>query len=700
MEKLLNDLLIPSKKIDAENELEKLISTSNGQEELKTLLKENCTLAYVYIKNITSIWLTTNQQSKVVSVVLPLQDTLYCCVAIANDVNFNILCSYLEFLSKKEFLNKNFAFLLIEQLSIHPLKDIKFRRCLKALRAIFKKYEVLSRSDDLYSEIIRTVTLFKGAIFNLLIAKLSNDPDIVIPSLDIFYSLVFQDIHPFFEENSEKFFNTFFILFHSEIYQSRLCDIFKIFILKYADCINIETLLEVLLNNTHSYEYNQYNLILLLIKRRQIHVLRKNLQQIIYVISVGAIMSKKEMTVLYEDPISYIRSVQVLKQDSFRSVIFDICTCMTLFLKDEFIIPFLKSLNLEKDPLKQERDIFLCMVMSKYTGNLNNTIYSLLNGNTSDNSPLVVTCLRYLLLIENYEILDLSSVLKHLNSSFTYYFCILFLTKYLKNGKDRFINQENKIYLSNPGVINVVENKLENLDEEFSCEFLLQLYYVYKIPYFCTKNYLIFLIEKLEKNMLNVGSYTAYFNLFDLIGLFLIRGIFFYDEIQLFCQKILSKEVTELYSMTFCLLSILIRRSKKKLTYLVDLVCQKQLWLSKELIFSLSVLCVALYDDKMIDKNFIESLVKFLLETNSLYSAFFILYRTQIPNCLEWCDLARADIEYKTVLAYKIYKKNIITKNTFISILHEFVSQINNRPVDQHICGIVRNVLKDVVDIY
>lgn len=235
------------------------ISTPEGFEDFLVTIKDNYTLSIIVLKNYVQSWIESKTlcmyySDEFIGTIINL--------SITNTLNRNsqvLLSEYFHILSTNCLVSENI------------LKSLIDNKLFILIDGVFRKYTLLSRSDALYTEIIRSVNMFfpvfqhyffspsviqeVEAAYQLVIIEakktLENfDVSTIKPSLkstinhefeyllNIFYSLTFQDIHPLFEDNCIYFFKLFFVLFDQN--QEIINKIFNLFISKYPEICNFD----------------------------------------------------------------------------------------------------------------------------------------------------------------------------------------------------------------------------------------------------------------------------------------------------------------------------------------------------------------------------------------------------------------------------------------------------------------------------
>lgn len=220
-------------------QMQAYILTDEGRTDFSNLLKQNDHMAYVYLKqNVNEI----SRDPRLAAYVA--LDFLIFLVSSVSRSRRHLLCEYIDGLSNSNLIEESF------------LKWAMDREELDVLSAIFRKYTYSVRSDQLFVEIGRNIQLMEPMLSRVYFDGLSGavHPEAGPPRplrseyplfyskylLEALYSFLFQDIHPFFEDNADKLFQVFFILYDDSDCRSVVVQLYDLFITKYPDCTNFE----------------------------------------------------------------------------------------------------------------------------------------------------------------------------------------------------------------------------------------------------------------------------------------------------------------------------------------------------------------------------------------------------------------------------------------------------------------------------
>lgn len=238
---LENILKNPQNIIETESHINTLLNTSDGVLELQNLLHNDFQLAFMYLPKIKYIY--------------NLNDfLLFLCNLTVKKTSAFYVKNYFDNLSRENNISETIIDLCIEN------------RRYDLLDSIFLKYRDMSRSNQLFYEIKNNIQKMIPIFTNFL--KEPNPVDIEL--LSIFYSLVYQDIHGFFEDNVDQFFNICYILYPYD--SNNIHNIFELFISKYQELTNFEIIINTLCTKgngndmftiikiiTKAYSYKQVN---------------------------------------------------------------------------------------------------------------------------------------------------------------------------------------------------------------------------------------------------------------------------------------------------------------------------------------------------------------------------------------------------------------------------------------------------------
>lgn len=679
MEQYLRDVLNPTKRESAEKELERLCSTEEGMATLVALMESNNSLAFIYLKNIVNVWIRDNKAHQIHRLVLPFKNTLLSCLFASSDVNFNILCSLLEILSMNYLLWPDFVQSISQLLNGSEADSDVFVRCIKTLKSVVRKYEVLPKSNQLYMEINQVVSTIDRTMYALLIENKPKKPSSTLVLLDIYYSIIFQDIPTFFEENAYQFIDMFCSLFPNEELQGKLCEILNLFILKYPECIDLGKVLDAVLRDTKEYEYSKFQLLYSILKKRHIGILRPFIGRILSTIYSGSIISEVERGILKDDPLRYTRNILTLEGDVYRSTIYEMLSLLIKLFGDQVVYALRDLMVPGSSALEEERNVYLCTIMHK---SLNEYIRPRVVGYISSEKDcpfydvLVISSFRFLLITKDYSLRDFDLPSKRISRGndaafITMHYLSNALKTHIEGGKGKL----EELPISESFVKRVEDFMRVGPEDEFSGTFLSALvkrFYLKGMDaYVFSTQFTSFALGEIERNLETVGNYHAYCCFFDILGLILRIAPGMQANMVPTVQKILNKEIVELYSLTFYLLSIIVRKGNMNLDTLVYIVSQEQLWKCNDIVLSLTCLTTALYEKKALGPQFVKGIVRYLFSTNNEYCSYFLLNHSVDSESFCLGIEGKTDYEEVSVLLYKVFKKDLIDKEKFLEVFEK-----------------------------
>lgn len=206
-----------------------------------TELQAQNVLAFIYLKNMASYLMKTNVPA--VEYITSHGPMLVNLIYTASDQNFEILLLLFESLSTNSHLWPSFYKEVAECIPQN------FHRSVRTFAVVFRRYEVLKAAPALHKEISDNIELLRDPLLSILLNTKHTTPEESVDDLlAMFHSLIFQDIHPYFEDNMDKFFvylDSVFACHPAPVYR-----IFSLCITKYSDCVDIYRILHLCLNRT------------------------------------------------------------------------------------------------------------------------------------------------------------------------------------------------------------------------------------------------------------------------------------------------------------------------------------------------------------------------------------------------------------------------------------------------------------------
>lgn len=594
-------------------EMIKFIS-SGGFEDFISSIKKHNTLSLIFLKNYVEKWIEAGilQNFYTEDFLIFLIECYVEGAAAAKRSNLSHLCDFFEILSNRNLISENIIKILIN-IKAFPLID-----------AIFKKYTVQPRSNQLFIEIKRNIELFfpifRDLLFNPDVVTIvekeyrninttniihsSAKPRIEVDQeylLSIFYSLTYQDIHPLFEDNIEYFFKVFFLLFDQN--QEIINRIFDLFISKYPEITNfsliiltltrIDSLDGLIINTlTNAYGYSKCH------PEAIVSFLRRNLE----VEMDDDWISNTQNIIRGNDP-----------QRGFVHKLIRLLNCKVDDFEGEaklFVATVLK--------VRDCVDIAISIIQKDGIGDLYNqllpreTISSSQPRETISSSQLmpreiVFTAFRYLITIEKYVPCNLS----YLNTDIKY-ICMKYISNYIKS-QDTF--HRNSLFLNNNMEaintttdmldINKITKQIEETLDEFSSELLFR---VVKTNRRLLDENLYSFILRIFQNLVNI-PHTSIRYLFDV---FISASIRLKKYNLQLVETILNKEMIDLYNMCFLYVSILVKETDIKSSFIIHILSQNELWNSREVHAGMCFILISSVEKGLVTKFQAEKAVKFL----------------------------------------------------------------------------------------
>ncbi|KAF9764078.1 hypothetical protein NGRA_0858 [Nosema granulosis] len=652
------------------NKLEDRLNLEEGACEFLMLLKSNNVIAFTYMKMKIKDWSTNNRRLEMLG---SNQGVFFGLVDSCTEQNLELYCDTLEAMSLKDIVWVDFIDFLVQ-------KDGP--RSFRVLNSLFKKFRILKRSDKLYTEIISSI-LKTGPLFTKYYLSTPPSTNLVEANtnlLEMFFSLVYQDIHPFFEDNSASFFSSFVALYRVQELQGILSEIYNLFILKYPECVDMTQILGSVLSSITKYDYIKYQILLNITRRKNVHAVSKFKDIVIKAIQIGAYLSDKEKEEMNDNTLEYTRSI-LKNQDNYRGMVSEIIEhCKSMFgegwcakllastTDSEMLVFFHLSLK-----FRDERILKECKMVAR---------------STSADVYLSVVSFRYLIFSGEYDFIDVGYISsKHPGRYFSIFLLKGFFDRQFSI-KDIFLRQID--YNSTTSinttatygvlVVSTIKFIISNIEDEYSSALLLSL-----IKYeasLMTKPLYASLVEYLKTNVRNINSVISYSYLFDVLGLVYLQEKDDTAILEL-SDIILQEDIVDMYSSIFHLLAIVVKLSTKDLSGLLQIISVEKLWTAKELRLSLVCLSGALYSKGYCTREQIDYIIAYLSSINKYYS-YILIDNTLLSPIPEDTDIEEQFIN-STVLA----KNNIIDREKYKALyckilgylLNNFITRKNVRRV-------------------
>ncbi|WUR04282.1 transportin-1 [Vairimorpha necatrix] len=707
MEDLLFDILKNPSNISI-LKIESLLDTPQGVEMFISLLNNNNIIAFSYMKMQCKEWLLNPIRQ---DFIIKYKNIFYNLIETSNDQNLNLLCDFFEILFYNYFYWPDFIDFLVSKIiptntnnnyevnnySIHHnitnitnnitnnitdnvtnniTNNITFvvnKRCLKVLNSIFMKFRKLNKSDKLFLEIISCINKTKSLFLTFYLSDKKSDLSQDKNLLNIFFSLVYQDIHNFYEENIDKFIITLTHLYKLEDLQSTVLEIYNLFILKYPDLLDFTKILGSILISINRFDYLKYSVILNIIKKRKKEVCHKFEDVLVNAIKLGSILSEKEK----EEMSTLEYNINILNNiDINRGILIDLVQNITEEGKRKVLI----------NPQDEESGIFLYSALKIRNSEIIKRCQIIINNSTSD-KYLSFISFRYLLSIKEYSYCDIEYIKKE---NICVYLCSEMISKYLQQNQDQFILQ--KLLTSSTSITTnnnyrLIRNIMMFLFGQEEDQYTLKLLNIiirYN-PEYMTDEIYKFLIEFCTINIRNINSPLAYQYIFDIFGIIINKeNITRYEkDLTEIINIITTEEIIEVYNFGLYLLSIIIKHSKKDYRNIIGIISQDGIWKTSEMLIPAICLTISLYKRGYMTDEQINYIIQYLSNYNKYYSyilsdntnnkilesenieEYFIMKSINIKNIEEYYKIYKHAVEYFT--------NNYITKRNTRRVVRAFI---------------------------
>jgi hypothetical protein len=640
--------------------LEQRLNDRPGEQEFLALLTQGNRLAFNYLKMKIKEYIGEPGRSRFIH---ENKEFFYSLLFQASEPNFACLCSVLEVL----YLN-NVAWDDLVEFLVSRGQD----RAFKVLSTIFSKYRILQRSDALYTEIIQNIGLCREVFKNAYFDAESRNVDI----LGMFYLLVYQDIHPFFEENADKFFSAFCHLFKHQELQQELCEIFNLFIIKYPECLDMTRVLGALLLSITEFEYGKYTVLLNIAKRKNFSVLSKFSFALSNAIKIGAALSEHESSEMRSDKLHYTREI-LRNNDVGRGILAETIEHLSRVLGEDWSRT-LVELEVQS-PADEERFVYLC-IASKIRMDAVAERCSTIASDSRSNPCLGFIAYRYLTANGMYEkaSVDLGYIDKDNPSCYMALHYISERVGLRLRGKgieayslpdgSRFKVQgcsEDELRY-NAELLNRTLRFLKGESEDEYSALLIQRL-IRTDSRLITPEFVSLLQAYVESNIRNINSPAAFSCLLDVLGLvFLHSGdpSFLLSLIQI----AISEEIVEIYASILFMLAAVVLRSAGSFSSVTEIIAQERLWRTKELVLPMSCLTIALFKSGYCREEQVEYIVTYLLSTNA-HSAYVILNAVPTHKAVELGLKNGTDVEEVFILASTLCARGVVGLDDYKRIL-------------------------------
>ncbi|WEL38040.1 CSE chromosome segregation protein [Encephalitozoon hellem] len=655
MEHLLNDIL-QNPRGPSVGYIEERLDGVDGQREFIELLRSGNGIAFTYMKTRCKEWI---ENPKRVDMIHNSHDVLFSLIFRSSEQNFGILCFFFETL---------YLYGAAWDGLVRDLCASSNERSLRVLNHMFNKYRVCPRSDALYGEIIGNIELCQDIFKKAYFESLSEDENI----LGMFHSLVFQDIHPFFENNADKFIGSFCKLLRKNVLQKDVCEIFNLFVTKYPECVDMTRILGVVLTTITEFDYLKYSVLLNIVKRKSYPVLSKFSAALANAIKLGAYVTENEIEEMSEDVLLYSRNL-LKGYDVNRGIIIE----MIGHLKKVFGDGWERALIDDEaaTPMDEERLIFLCMALRmRFEQAVSRCIRTIRNSKSI--GYLGVISFRYLLSVDSQAIIDPEYISRGNPASFL---AMAYLSKCIE-GCESLASLESYSAKYAEGdrmacekiggiecctkIINQLMAFLEgSIEDEFSSQLIQRMIRIN--PSLVSPGVVRFIDGFVWKNVRNINSPQAYVYLLDVQGLVFLKTGDNAWALNL-VQTVLSEEIFEIYSSSLFLLAVVVLHSSGDFSSVVEIIRQENLWKTKELLPSMVCLTISLFKTGYCSKEQVDYIVRYLSEI-SIHHAYVLLSSTAVSgNYIEW--IKGENVEEEFILATALRCRGLIDTEMYKGI--------------------------------
>jgi hypothetical protein len=586
-------------------------------------LKSQNVLSFIYLRNMTNYLIKTNTSA--VQYIASHHEQLLGLIYSSTEQNFAILLTFFEALSLSGHLWPSFY----RDVALRIQTD--FARSVKVYASVFRRYEVLKGSSQLHMEISDNIDLLKEPLFAHMLDHghvAANVDDL----LTIFYYLIYQDIHPFFENNMDKFCVYFDSIFGTHF--NSLYKIFSLCIAKYSDCVDIYKILELCVAKKDTDA-----IIVQILKKREFGKLRS------YYGDIAAYVLRKRNSAeeLLDDPLRLTRKavlgrkdeiLAILDNEDFKHVLlskFPASFHAFVGLRDGHVYerypPHTRDLLLEL-----ERLVEICMSLR-----IPISVQQLLHcEGTPEGQLLFFRVVEYLLATP--QDVDLSPALAETHPHCAYIVMHYLTVKHFRVKKEnvdlalKYMRDEYSTRLIFMSVRHSVQNTFplgENalgirraLDELGGKDSHKSL----KPPAEINTEKIAEEIVKYLYSTKEVGNVVPYFYLFDALGLLASHAN--YVLLLRLTNHILMSGTEELFHLCFYLLALLAKFNFDATGLVETITKRRDLWEEDALVFPLCCLTASLAD--RIEKTFVHDLISHLLQAKKS-AAYFLIAKTGHP---------------------------------------------------------------------
>jgi len=564
------------------SELCSFICTEPGYRDFIESLKNNNSLSFIFLKQYVSSWV----ESGTMQMLYSEQFVMFLVEGYPTFKKANQFCvsEFVGILSNNWLISQNILILLINS------------RNWECVEKVFEKYRNLPRSNNLFLEIMKSIESISPVLSELFLIKPKPEgaPSIeaeqenalltnITPTIiNILYSLVYQDIHPFFEDNAEYLFQVFLLLFQKQENKEAINSIFDLFMTKYPEFTDYDSVILALCNMdeldpslvntlTKAYGYKR-------IKRDLIIEMLKKVLIIKDLDNSSEDWLLRTRNILQGNDIERgcaHKLIQLIQPDVYAfegEVMFFVAS--VLKYKDSNILEIsskvISSSFVDENGVKKGE--------SSASGfrdfNLGDPLDKL----------ILFTVFRYLISIQEYNsLINLNFFILETDLKFV---CM----KYISNFMKKFDNYHTKQILSKH-LDQVIPNPIKLTDTQLELIFKECLRTSEPISEFAAE--LLFRITKLSDDHLTLQLYNFINLVFDSINSIFLQAVNFLFDIYIslsikfkkfnlgIIEYVLNNELTDLYAHCFYYLSVAISQTSINQQFISQI-------LSKEVLFSVS----------------------------------------------------------------------------------------------------------------
>ena len=533
-----------------ESDIKKDLLTERGVNLFVELLMNNYTLAYIFIPKIDNLY----------DVDKFLYELINCNVSISN---MFYVCQFVDKLSRRKDM---ISFIRI------AIENNK----LEYVDACCMKYRDSQKSTELFNEIRKVIEMMQ----NVFISFLSENRNGNNYSLfSILYSLLYQDIHPFFEDNLELILNKCAALYQSEF--TIIQQIFELLLVKYSEFINVDSILNILLST--SIDINNYEL-----------------PMWIKLVTIGYSYSKNNRQELIKQLFRLITQ--------YRDMIDYTPTGLTAILSETDILSQIHEIIRMLQPTIDECSICNDSSVIFY-------VTAILSTSTKidlfiiDKAQLILTENRsdtytkfsaFLLLIKTNS--NYLPSFDYFNDEDLVFICSKLIVDFLRRNSMFYANKLNLNTKTNKNAIFVCTDLIKHLleankhfNDKYTAALLVQLH---KEGYIETKDYKIIfdaintLLNNKIGNITDISCVAMYFDIY----MSLCKSLNYYDNPLV--NKIMTEEIVEMYNFMIYYISMNVDKVDEDL--ILNILSQNVFYTQKQLLLPMSCLLLGSYKQRII----------------------------------------------------------------------------------------------------